>query len=109
MHAEIERQYFRKFEAVLFQRPLDDEQFPPRRESFVPSCPIDRTLGNATSTLGTGEDIVGNAFEALRNHGNPVAKCLFRDEGKEFEHEPLGCGKLKVEDPSTEEHSLKGT
>ena len=109
MHTEIERQNFGEFETFLFQRSLDDEQFPPGREGFVSCRPIDRALGDTTSALGTGEDIVGDRFKAFWGRGNPAPECLLGDEGEEFEHKPLSCGKLKVEDSGMEEHSLKGT
>ena len=109
MHTEIERQNFGEFETFLFQRSLDDEQFSPCREGFVSCRPINRALGDTTSTLGTGEDIVGDRFKAFRRCGNPVPECLLGNEGEDFEHKPLSRGKLKVEDSGVKEHFLKGT
>ena len=89
MHAEIERQDFGEFETFLFQRSLDDEQFPPGREGFVSCRPIDRALGDTISALGTGEDIVRDLFKPLWNDGYTKTKFFLRDKGKELKQKPL--------------------
>jgi len=57
--------------------------------------------------LSTGQDIVRDLFQTFCNDGHATPKRLLRNEGEEFKQEPLGCGKLKVEDVGMEKHLLE--
>ena len=96
--AEIEGQNLRQFDLLRFQCPLHGEQLSSGRKGFIPGRTINRTPGDAVSALGTGEDIVRDTFKTLRSNRNTLPKLILRDDGKEFEKEPLGCREFEIKD-----------
>ena len=94
---------------IRFQSSFDGQKLPAGRKGFISGGPENRTPADTASTLCAGVDVVRNLFEALWNDRDLTPEFSFRDEGKEFQEEPLGGGEFKIEEVSLEKEFLETT
>jgi hypothetical protein len=80
MEAEVEGEQFRELKFLCLQSPLHGEELSSRSEGFVSGGPINRTLTDAISALGTGHNVMGYFFKPFRNNRDTLPKRLLRND-----------------------------